>query len=184
MKHEQRISEHYSKKWRGEMQALNWTQGPRHELPSGFRILLFSPTGKRPLWTYATIGMSQPGDDDGLELHIFSRERDDSLVELLTVIAHYHRTGHPLSLGHTVNFGRSWLPGSLCSHGLVSLPYLDGPEIEHVQNPHGTEVRCLWLIPITSQELSLKKAKGLDALESALEEASFDYSDPARESAF
>lgn len=49
--------------------------------------------------------------------------------------AHFHRTGSALGLGHTVNFGRPWLPGSSCTHGLVSLPYLFGPELEWLQQP-------------------------------------------------
>jgi hypothetical protein len=48
----------------------------------------------------------------------------------VTAIAHFHRTGSALGLGHTVNFGRPWLPTSSCTHGLGSLPYLDGPDLE------------------------------------------------------
>jgi hypothetical protein len=83
------------------------------------------------MWTYATSGMSRPGDATPLELHLFSPERSEQLVELLMAIAHYHRTGSTLGLGASVNFGRPWLSGSDCSFGLISLPYLDGPALEN-----------------------------------------------------
>lgn len=67
-----------------------------------------------------------------IELHIKSPVQSTSLVELLTVVAHYHCTATSLGVGHTVNFGRSWLPDSLCSYGLVSLPYLDGSPLEEL----------------------------------------------------
>jgi hypothetical protein len=123
--------------------------------------------------------MSQPDDQTRLELHLHSPVEDDAHVELLTVIAHYHRTGKPLGLGHTVNLGRPWLPGSQATYGLISLPYLDGPDLE-VMRVEGKEVRCLWLIPITMSEVEFKKAQGFEALEERFEAAGLDYLDPKR----
>lgn len=128
--------------------------------------------------------MSEEADPERLELHILARESDATvadrdLVELLTVIAHFHRTGQRLGLGHTVNFGRPWLLSSPCSYGLVSLPYLDGPALEWLDEPR---VRFLWLIPITADERAFKKARGLEALEAQFEAAGFDFLDPARAS--
>jgi hypothetical protein len=133
------------------------------------------------MWAYATCCMSQPGEENALELHLLgaSREGEESLVELMTAIAHYHRAGHQLGLGHTVNFGRPWLPGSRCVYGLVSLPYLDGPALEWLEAPR---VRFLWLVPITAAELEFKKRFGLEALEQRFEEQQFDFSDPKRPS--
>jgi hypothetical protein len=127
--------------------------------------------------------MSQPADAERLELHLFSPTQADSHVELLTVVAHYHRTGSSLGLGHTVNFGRPWLPHSKCKYGLISLPYLDGPDLENYTcKSVGEEIRFLWLIPITKRERDYKTQNGLEALEARFEEAQFDYLDPSRRS--
>jgi hypothetical protein len=126
--------------------------------------------------------MSQPDDEDRIELHLLTRRSGqvlDELVELLTAVAHYHRTGRRLAVGHSVNFGRPWLPGSACTHGLISLPYLDGPELEWLAAP---AVRFLWLIPVTEAEVSFKKSRGLEALEERFEATAFDYLDPRRPS--
>jgi hypothetical protein len=84
-----------------------------------------------------------------------------------------------MSLGHTVNFGQPWLPGSRCTFGLITLPYLDGPKLEWLEEPR---VRFLWLIPLTESERRFKKECGLDALEGKFEEQKFNYLDPARQS--
>ncbi len=104
-------------------------------------------------------------------------------MELLTVIAHYHRTGRELGLAHTVNFGRPWLPGSACEFGVLSRPYLDGQELEFLElSAATTPVRCLWLVPITRDEATFAKQNGLDALEREFERADLDYLDPNRAS--
>lgn len=128
--------------------------------------------------------MSQPTDDedDRLELHVLadpkhSVERD--IVEILTAVAHFHRTGSHLGLEHSVNFGKPWYPKSLCTYGLISLPYLDGPELEFMKNP---TVRFLWLIPITQPEVTFKKKFGMEKLEERFEQAQFNYLNPLRPS--
>jgi len=104
-------------------------------------------------------------------------------TELLTAVAHYHRTGAKLGLGHTVNFGRPWLPDSLCTFGLISLPYIDGPKLEWLPLDSADHcARLLWLVPITEAEVAFKKAHGVEALEERLEAAHFDYIDPQRAS--
>lgn len=179
--HCQLIERHYSTVWHPPEKRLRWAAGPIDELPAGFHVLAI-PIGSDTMG-FSTCCMSAPEDDERLELHVLTRrdqkraERD--VVELLTVVAHYHRTGHRLGLGHTVNFGRPWLPGSLCTHGLISLPYLDGPRLEWTEDGR---VRFLWLIPITPKEVDLKKRAGLDALQEAFEAQQFDYLDPLRPS--
>jgi hypothetical protein len=125
--------------------------------------------------------MSQSEDSNAVELHLFSPCQDAGLVELLFTVAHFHRTGARLNLWHTVNFGRPWQGESSCSHGLISLPYLDGPTLENLADSAGT-IKFYWLIPITKAELELKKVAGIEALEARFEEAGFDYADPARSS--
>ena len=130
-------------------------------------MLRFAPRPERSLWTYATCGL-----DPNLELHVHVDARCDDTIAILYAIAHYHRTAAPLELHHTVNFGRPWVPQSLCTHGFISRPYLDGPTIEWSS----------WLIPITEAELALKKRDGVEALESAFENAPFLYASPLRPS--
>jgi hypothetical protein len=125
--------------------------------------------------------MSIPEEERGLELHMFAHERNDGLAELLTVMAHYHRTGTLLKVGDTVNFGRPWWDGSIAQHGLISLPYLDGPLLEWL--PIGDRrIQFLWVIPVTEKEIQYKKQYGLENLEQALERKRVDYLDPKRTS--
>jgi hypothetical protein len=126
--------------------------------------------------------MSQPGDEwPAMEVFIESPLETLRIVELLNATAHYHRTGKPLGWEHTVNFGRPWLPDSKCDHGLLSLPYLDGPELENA-SILGQSVRMLWLIPITKAEREYKIQHGLEALEKLFERAQFEYRNPSRPS--
>lgn len=176
----QRIDRHYTDRWTAPTRAVRFDKGPIHELPEEFRVLLFNRSPE--MMAYATRCMSQPADRQRLEIHLLSRPNEKGnvdLVELLTAAAHYHRTGSPLGLGHSVNFGRPWVPGSACDHGILSLPFLDGPKLEWLDNP---EVRFLWLLPATRAEVAFKKAHGLEALERRFEEAQFDYHDPFRAS--
>src|SRR3981081_1277781 len=150
MRHCDDIEDPYGEVWGRPGARLAWSKGPVQELPRGFTVL--SLARKKTV-------------------------RDRSLVELLTVVAHYHRTGRRLGLAHTVNFGRPWLPDSRCTHGLISLPYLDGPRLEWMEDPR---VRFLWLIPITPEEEEFKKQNGLEALEERFEAGNFDSPDPRR----
>jgi hypothetical protein len=173
------IAEHYRQQWVSSGTLRRLTSGPMLELlPSfGVREIEVTPT----CWVYGTSGMAQLWNPKPLELFLYSPVEDPSHVELLTFIAHYHHTGAPLGEGHTVNFGRPWLPGSLCDHGLISLPYDDGPELENLML--GTlAVRCLWLIPITRAEREFKREHGLEALESMFDSANLKFIFPGRRS--
>ncbi len=174
---------HYTAAWGLPARALRWTLGPTHEVPSTFSVAEFAPGPERAAWTYATCGMSGWSDASPTEVHLFSPVQVESHIELLTALAHFHRTGAPLAVGHTVNFGRPWLPGSGCTRGLLSLPYLDGPKLEVAKpRPDAPPIRCAWLIPVFEEEVAFKKANGLEALEARFEETGFDYLDPGRAS--
>jgi Suppressor of fused protein (SUFU) len=80
-----------------------------------------------------------------------------------------------------VNIGRPWRPGSACSFGLVSLPYLDGPKLENIVI-EDRPVACLWLIPITERERDFKIANGLEALGQRFDAAKLDFANPRRAS--
>jgi len=174
------ISRHYEKVWSASGSVVDFSKGPIRELPSEFRVARFEPTRRRRLWTYATVGMSQPSDALRLELFMVANRRMDfDIAEVLFAVAHYHRTAHPLGLGHTVNFGRGWADDSRCTHALVSLPYLDGPVLENAEAA-GRQVRFLWLVPITPAEKDYVHLHGQSALEDLFEQSGFDYADPGR----
>jgi hypothetical protein len=175
------ITAHYENCWGGKSTAKYWKRGPIEELTPGFTVLEFPPTKDRNMWTYATCGMSQQGDAPPVEIHLFVPVQSESLVELLTVIAHYHLTGAYLDVGHTVNFGRPWLAGSTCDHGLISLPYLDGPKLEWLEESD-QKIHFLWLVPITLAEVQFKMTHGLEALESRFDSSQFNYLNPKRTS--
>jgi hypothetical protein len=127
--------------------------------------------------------MSQPNDESPTELHLFAGSQSVEHVELLTVIAHYNRTGSRINCGDSVNFGRPWIKGATSNFGLISRPYLDGPNLETLKDPDiGRLIHCLWLVPITQTEVEYKKLHGTAALEQKLEEAGFNYLDAHRQS--
>lgn len=176
------IKNHYELNWKTTATIKHWSQGPIQELPFDFCVLEFKPTESRNMWTYATCGMSQPKDENKIELHLFSKTQNKSLIEILTVIAHYHRNDSALNLNHTVNFGRPWLPDSNCNYGFISLPYLDGSDLEWFRFSDIIKIRFLWLIPVTKKEVEYKKLKGAESLEDAFERMNFDYTNPLRKS--
>ena len=172
---------HYVRQWAAEAAVLATQRTSVLHVPATFRVLEFAPTLVRSSWTYATCGMSSAEAPFLLELHLFSAQRSAELVDLVTAVAHYHQTAHALGLGHTVNFGVPWQPGSACSYGLVSLPYLDGPALEKMTY-QSREVHCLWLVPITQAERDFKAVHGVEALEDLFEKAGLDYLNSTRTS--
>lgn len=173
--------DHYKRVWKTQLERCEFSAGPIHELPAGFSVLKAAPYGERQTWTYATCGMSPLDDQFPIELHMFSPRESREIVELLYVTAHYHNTGSKLGLWHTVNFGRPWLDSSICDHGLISLPYLDGPSLENM-TVGLTTVRVYWLIPISAAEVAFKIQEGVEALEQRFEQADFEYLNPNRSS--
>jgi hypothetical protein len=178
---EEAVEGHYRTVWGVDAEPRQFSAGPIQRLPVDFMILRYPPHGERSMWTYATCGMSQPGDAKPLELHMHSPRPSPEIEELLVVTADFHRTGSQLDVGHSVNFGRPWLSGSACDRGLISLPYLDGPSTENLRI--GSElVKCYWLIPISVAEANYKQANGLEALELVFDRAGLNYLDPQRAS--
>ena len=169
------IVEHYQVHWGAPLARLRRSDGRSWALPGPFRVAIFQPDPE--VKVFATCAMGRD-----LELHWVTRrtlERDEDVVVLLHAVAEYHFNEVSLGLGHTVNFGMPWQPNSRATHGLVSLPYLYGPELEK-----SGETSCLWLIPITPEELDYKKEQGLEALEERFEATQIDYTDPYRLSVY
>jgi hypothetical protein len=161
---------------------LTFDKGPKEKLLSDFHVLEFPPNQKHSMFCYCTVGMSADRLDGNLiELVVYAPKPDNSLVELLTVCASYHRNVLPLNIHHTVNIGQPWLDESKCDHAFISLPYLDGQELE-IFNFEDSEIHCYWLIPITEKERDFKIENGCEALEQLFEEKQIDYLNPDRDS--
>jgi hypothetical protein len=179
------VAQHFEDVWRvrGSECPLLGPPDRLTDLGQHFRVLEFAPGPEHDMWGYATCGMGFGIPSPPLELFIHSRRQSPGLADLLTLVAHYHRTAKHLWYGHTVNFGRPWLPSSRCEYGLLSLPYLDGAALEVLKGPGPVgEVRFSWLVPITKEERDFKSEIGLDELERRFEHARFDYLDPRRAS--
>lgn len=180
--YKKQIIQHYASVWGDGFKMQTWAKGPASDLGEDFCILEFAPTKSRKMWTYATCCMSNRKNETQIEMHLFSSTKDESLVELLTAIAHYHNFGKQLGLWHTVNFGRPWKNGSNCCYGLISLPYLDGPDLETLNSKEFKPVKFYWLIPVTENEVDFKKRYGIERLEESFEGNNFNYLDPLRKS--
>jgi hypothetical protein len=174
------LEQHLQKAW-GPSSSIKYSiPDPHKKMPSAFQVLEFPPS-KHNFWIYSTVGMSLDMVDNIIELHVFSQIQDAALVELLTVTASFHRNNAALGLHHTVNFGQPWQKNSTCNFGFISLPYLDGEELELFDFPNG-HLHNLWLLPITKSERDYKIANGWVALEEAFEAGELNYLDPYRTS--
>jgi hypothetical protein len=173
------VLNHYINFWKEAVACFVPLEGRVQVLPEGFRVAKFSPREDRAFWTYATVHMSASGLRS-LELHVHSpKDEDADMVELLSMTASFHNATAELAWGHTVNIGQPWLGRSKCDHGLLSLPYLDGPRLERAEIG-GTAYEFLWFIPVTDSEVEYRHKLGLDALEQRFEEQKFNYLDPNR----
>jgi len=176
------ILNHYNNNWGTEYQIKRDDKGPMKTSSHDYYVLEYPPNSKRNIWTYATCGMFSFNENMPIELHIFSLFQDEKLVELLTAVSYYQISEDKLNLNHTVNFGVPWQPGSRCSYGLISLPYLDGPNLEILRIDPSRAVHFYWLIPITEEERNYKKKYGIEALEERFDQNKFNYIDPLRKS--
>jgi hypothetical protein len=88
------IDRHYTKNWGAPTNAIRLNRGPIADLPNDFRVLVLNRAPD--MVAFATQCMSQPTDKDRLEIHALCSPDDagrSDLVEILTAVAHYHRTG-------------------------------------------------------------------------------------------
>lgn len=174
----EKIFLHYKNIWNFEnYQIYQLTSGPMESLSKDFGVLVIPPNDTRDMWTYATLGMSL-STNFRMELHMFSEFENETLIEILTAIAYYHMTEKKLFLNDTVNFGIPWQEGSQCDYGFISLPYLDGSDLEKL----GDDIKFYWLIPITEAERNYRWHYGVEKLEQLFEDKNFNYLDCYRDS--
>ncbi len=177
------LQEHVSRFFEGcQIDVLGPPPGPIAEQNPHFRVLRVGSDQPGDTRVYVTIGgwAATEHTNQGLEFILATPFETDRAVELLAMNVYYHRGGR-LGLGDTVPIGEPWLPGSLCDHYLISLPYPYGPELQncHVGDRH---IDFLWLLPITKAERDFKAEHGLEALEQRFEDDDLDYWDPHRSS--
>jgi Suppressor of fused protein (SUFU) len=159
-----------------------WGLGPMREAIPDFRVACVSPGPRLNLWTYLSLGSWEIGTDQPgcLEFFVIADHDSPRMVEMATMVAHYHRS-HTLGLGHTFPIGEPWLPKSSLDHGLVSLPYQFGLDLE-VCDLGERHVHFLWVLPITERERDYKAEHGLEAIEQRFEAAALEYWNPMRDS--
>jgi hypothetical protein len=156
------LEEHVRRFFTGRaVEASIWTAGPILDQNPHFRVLRVSPGTPGELWTYVSVGgwAATLDENHGLEFLVCTGSADVRAIELLAMTVYYHRGGK-LGLGHTLPIGEPWLPGSVCDHLLVTLPYPFGPDLQtcHVGDRH---VEFLWLLPISETERAWKVSSGL-----------------------
>jgi hypothetical protein len=176
----EKLQQHYETHFGRTGKKLKLERGPTEKLHTDFYVLELMPNDRHNMYCYCTVGMSADRIDENLiELILYSPRADNSIVELLTCCASYHRNTLPLNIHHTVNIGRPWLDNSKCDHGFISSPYLDGEELE-LFDFGGPIIHCYWFIPITEKERDYKIDSGCEALEQLFEEKQIDYLNPDR----
>lgn len=175
-----KLKQHFETYFGATGKPLMLDKGPKEKLHPDFFVLELPPNKRHSMFCYCTVGMSADRlDDNKIELVVYAPKPDISLVELLTYCASYHRNKLPLNIHHTVNIGQPWLDDSKCDHAFISLPYLDGDDLE-LFNFEGNSIHCYWLIPITEKERDYKIENGCEALEQLFEERQLDYLNPNR----
>jgi hypothetical protein len=167
------------------VEAVDHDPGPqRRTVVPGLRVLVAGPGPRGDGWAYVTAGCRAATEKDGhgLEFVMTAHVRDQRFIDLMAMIASYHREGHRLDLEHSMPIGEPWVPGSACDHLLISLPYLHGPDLEHCPVPGG-HTRILWALPVTTAEIEFRRRHGHEALEQLFDEAGIIPTDPFRASA-
>src|SRR5262245_43794724 len=88
------------------------TRGPAGRTPPGFRVIRVAPGPRTRLTTYLSVGAWEAaGEGDcGLEFLVTTAQPEGECVELLAMVAYYHRT-EGLGVGHTFPLGYGWLGG-------------------------------------------------------------------------
>ncbi|MGW0939762.1 suppressor of fused domain protein [Streptomyces sp. NPDC002666] len=166
------------------VEVLVSSRGPgRRDAVPDLRVLVVGPGPRSDSWAYVTAGCwaAMEMDGHGLEFVVTAHVRDQRLIDLMSMIAYYHCEGHQLGLEHSMPIGEPWVPGSVCDHLLISLPYLHGPDLEYCLLPSG-HARILWALPVTAAEIEFRRREGHEALEQLFDEAEIIPTDPFRAS--
>ena len=85
------VEAHYEKAWApSAMVHCVYDENDIRAGMEGFTVLEIAPDSKRPVWTYATCGMSLPDDKELIELHLCSPKQHRGLLDSATGKYHLH----------------------------------------------------------------------------------------------
>jgi hypothetical protein len=177
------LREHVRRFFKGHRRyEYQYPHGPAGRIPPDFRVVRVAAGPRTPLTTYLSLGSWEAAGDGncGLEFLVTTTQPQMRCVELLAMVAYYHRT-EGLGVGHTFPLGYGWLGGS-CDHMLVSLPYPFGPDLEVCCLGEQGHVRFLWLLPITEAENRFRHEHGLEALEQRFQDVRLNFAFEYRQS--
>ena len=135
-----------------------------------FRVCRIHPAKENPVdpWVYITQASREltPPGTESLELFLISTIQEDLHADTVAeVCARHANLPGGVQPGMVISMGKPLLPGASVDHILVTLPYPYGPALEDVESPVGTNIRVLWLLPITSAEAAFAQQHGCEALE-------------------
>src|SRR6266545_4653655 len=90
-------------------------EGPEGRIPPNFRVVRVAPGPRTQLTTYLSLGSWEAASNSncGLEFLVTTSQPEMECVELLAMVAYYHRT-EGLGVGHTFPLGYGWLGGKVC----------------------------------------------------------------------
>ena len=179
---------HYDAIWnRHEKEIVDDPSWTVRSVTKSFRVCRVHPGKENPIepYVYLSLGASEltAGSGTGLEFFLLSRDRQDEHVKNIAEIGARHANiPGGLTPGSVLPMGRPLLKNATVDHLLVTLPYPYGPALEEVASPPGTQIRVLWLLPITRSEASFAKKNGVEALEQKFESVYMDFTEFGRAS--
>lgn len=152
-----------------------------NQLPDAAQPLLvveFPPPSDEEAWIYATVGASRepmpyPADwtdaqpERRIELMAYLEQRNEELPSLLAGLAAYPFLKHTfLAPGHTMGAPADdgIVTGSPLTAALFTAPYFEERAFRMIQQPDGTFVHMLWVVPIYNSERLYARQHGDRAL--------------------
>ena|SRR5687768_958332 len=156
--------------------------GPVNKSIVDFSVAVCPPASPTDAWVYVSVGAWSVETQEMARYEFVVTSPLESAIhfETLAMVAHFHADPrYAVYPGKVLNIGRPWLPGSTCTHLLVSRPFPFGPDFERCVDAN-LQLRLLWLMPITTSEAEFARTNGVDALEDAFEQHAVDTLDPTR----
>jgi len=124
------------------------------------------------------------GDDNHrLELIMYTRHKDEQIVNLLAGLATYpFEHNVRFSAGDTVagRLNRGVVARSQLTEILLAKPNFDRPEAARISFDDGTHGQILWVLPISTGERTLIIEQGLASFYRAIEDQGVDVADLQR----